>query len=151
MNDGDSVLLSNRIEDIPDWFPLTHTMVGGRQNCHKMVEKLNSGYMPNKHGIDVDSLPNIWKINVWNYIIWSGEKRPDTVDYKGILGIFRFETGTLVIQQNKNSDELAIGEDTSEDFERTLTHERGDEIKGAFDFIASQGKARRYAEEWKLG
>jgi len=149
MNDGATVLLSNRFEDIPEWFPLTPTMVGGLRNCRKMVEKLNSGYVPNSYGLDIDSLENSWKVNVWNYVIWSGENRPDITDCKGILGIFRFETGSLVLNQDRSNNEL--GEDSSRNYDRVLTSQRGDEIKGAFDFIVSQGKARKYAEEWKLG
>ena len=148
---GDNVLLTNRIDDVPEWFPLSHSMVCGRDNVNKMLEKLNKGYEPNKLGIEVESLPEVWQVNVYHYIIWYGESRPDISAENGILGIFRFETGALVINQKRDYSSLIFPEDTPDDAVGAPGFEIAERIKSAFYFIKSQGKPRKYAEEWKLG
>jgi hypothetical protein len=65
MRDGDSVSVTSRIEDLPEWFELHPTEVSGFAACSMMQKKLASGYKP---GEPLDG-PNLWRVRTGDRII----------------------------------------------------------------------------------
>lgn len=147
-NDGESVLITNRLEDIPEWFPLRPEMVGGR-NVYPMVKKLNDGFKLDQY--DLGDAPESWKVNVHHYVIWVGDKRNDSDYNNGILAIFGFATGSLALLQKNDLDIDELTGGSSSDYNSHLTDEKARNIRMALEFLEGQGKPRKYAEKWTLG
>ena len=145
---SDTVLFTNRLEDVPEWLPLRPEMVGGR-NVHPMVKKLNDGFKLDQY--DLGDAPESWKVNVHHYVIWVGDKRNDSDYNNGILAIFRFATGSLALLQNNDLDIDELTGGSSSDYNSHLTDEKVRNIRMALEFLEGQGKPRKYAEKWTLG
>lgn len=145
MNDGEQFLLTNRLEDVPEYVEITPQEAGGK-NVRMMVERLNSEYSPGTVGIPLDELESAWRICMGDYVIWSGPHRQGEPPSGSILGIFVFEAGTLGICSAKH-----MYPDTEENFRLSLSDQGLQEIREAAAFIEQQGIDRRRALKWKLG
>lgn len=145
LNDGEQVLLTNRLEDVPEYIEIIPQEVGG-MNVRKMVKRLNSGYSPGTVGVPLDALESAWRIGVGDYVIWSGPRRQGEPSFGSILGIFLFQAGTLAISSSEhiysnNEDSLTL----------SLSEQSLEEIKDAAVYIERQGIDRRRSLKWKLG
>lgn len=92
LKDGDHVLITNRVVDLPDWFELYPTEAANT-SISWMQKKLSKGYSPN--GI-MDG-PNIWRILSGDRIAWVGDSRAEVESENGVLSLFTFKQNAIVI------------------------------------------------------
>lgn len=71
MNEGDSLLMTNRLEDLPDTYQLYPTKVTGR-NVPIMKQKLENGFDTFSIDTDLDHQQYVWKLNISDYLVWLG-------------------------------------------------------------------------------
>jgi hypothetical protein len=124
--DGEWLLLTSRIADLPSWFTLHPTETSGRAALDA-IEKLRSGYQPPD---PVDG-PNIWRLMSGDRITWTGEIR-SAEDSKPKREIFDIRENALAIAHT--GSELS-----DSDFESEQLVEAG---KAAFDAACRLGLPR---------
>jgi hypothetical protein len=83
MESGDYITITNRIEDLPEWLVIHPTKLAGR-NIQKVRDMQD---YPRDSTIESSSLEMVWEVDVYNYIIWAGD-RSNKVDDSYILGIY---------------------------------------------------------------
>lgn len=150
MNDGDQVLITNRLEDLPEWVPIFPTTVTGR-NTVLMKKKIEEGFYPCSQ-LELNNLPNAWKLKEGHYLIWLGESRPDHVSENRILKIFRPILGTLVLHQPRNQEDLLLQNGiVINNQKRYLDDNASNTMNLAMGEIKSKGIPRTYTPVWKLG
>ena len=91
LQDGDSLVLTNRPADLPIWFDLHPREVSGLLSFW-MIERLKQGYAP-KEPIDA---PNIWRVFAGDRVVWVGPKRDGLHYDNGVLAIVDFRENALV-------------------------------------------------------
>lgn len=143
LQDGDSVILTNRQPDIPTWFELHPTEVSGAA-VYAMTEKLNKGYQPR----EVMNAPNLWKVLAGDRLVLVGDS-PDSKTKDIVRDIIALEENALV-----------IGESTRQDFDPlefgALKEQRDSPRLSQLCLIASDivqrlGTPRVMGTEWTLG
>ena len=145
---GESIIFTNRLEDVPRWHPIHPTLVGGR-NVPLMVDKLNN--VLNVPEQTLEEISDSWKIHAHQYVIWAGEARTDFPSYQGILGIFRFETGSIAILQSNALGLTDIDSDPVYNISSRLKNETSDNLANVLEYLKREGKQRRYVKDWRLG
>ncbi len=145
-DDGCSLLITNRIEDVPDCVPIEPTLVAGKNNVRRMMEKLNNGYNPSN--FFSDDLDEIWKLHMNDYLVWCGKRSSDLIEP---LGLYRFDTGCLSIVQNVNYEKLIDDNTTSHSLDEALTSEMGNVITKVLNLIREQDPPRTLPSKWALG
>ena len=145
---GESILITNRLEDLPPWHALHPTMVGGR-NVPLMVNKLNNGLSVLERSLE--EISDAWKIHSHQYVIWIGEARTDFPSYRGILGIFRFEIGSIAILQNNTYSLSDIVGDDADGLSSRLKNELATNLGNMLEYLKREGKQRKYVKDWRLG
>ena len=121
LNDGDYVVITNRIEDIPSWFELHPTEASGTMAL-KMMEKLESGHRPS----DPMDGPNIWRVLAGDRMVWVQISQGNIGVDENIRKIFEFEQNVLVVGNPDRTHDLF-------DFDPICTHAT-DEMASAFRF-----------------
>lgn len=149
MTDGTSVTITNRVEDLPNHVYIAPNEIGGVKNLEIMVKKLNSGYQKNEQQVYIDEIPSYWRIKPGDYLIWAGESRADQPGKDGVLKIYSFDYGFLLINEPTFG---GIDKEVENDLvNEHLTQERAFLLNKAVEFIVGQGKARILTESWSLG
>lgn len=146
MGDGDYATITNRYEDIPDWFTL-HPLEVCNRLIPPMQKMLDSGYEPP----DPLEAANIWRIKAGDRLAWIGKSRPGLLQQGPILSLVDFRESALVIGENARGitmDNLytfgALTNDKQTPEEIAMVREA---IKG----VVQLGMPRTFAPEWKLG
>ena len=98
MRDGDFVSITNRIEDIPEWFHLHPTEVCNSL-ANRMLEKLQKGYKPE----DPLDGPNIWRPKSGDRMAWVGKPRSGIPAKGPVLSIIDFMDCALVLGENNQN------------------------------------------------
>jgi hypothetical protein len=129
MKEGDQILITNRLEDVPEWLSIFPTKVTGR-NTWVMKRWLDQGQDPFSNQVNLDDLQNLWNVNCSHYLIWIGESRPDLQatngilkSQNGVLRILNFTCGTLTIHQPKNQSDLLLENDQVLKFHKEYLNE----------------------------
>lgn len=73
MKDGDFLTITNRIEDIPEWFSFHPTEVCNSIG-YRMLEKFNNDDYPEE---PIEG-PNIWRLKTGDRLAWLGKPRSDS-------------------------------------------------------------------------
>lgn len=158
LNDGDQVLLTNRLEDVPDWLPIFPTKVTGR-NTWVMMAWLDQGHDPFSKQVNLDNLQNVWKVNSSHYLIWLGKSRPDLESangfmesQNGVLRILLSTCGTLAIHQPKNQSDFFLQNGQVLNLHKEyLNTEARASINWAIEAVKAKGMPRSFSHAWKLG
>lgn len=95
LNDGDSVLLTNRYQDLPSWFQL-HPLETSGSLARRMMQKINSGYKPG----DINEGPNIWKVKAGDSVVWVGEPRSHIESDNAVLSLITFNNNAVIIGES---------------------------------------------------
>lgn len=90
--DGDQVILTNRVADLPPWFTLHGDEV--RSPSLSLLEQ----FMATNHEPDEPMVgPNIWRVFAGDLVAWTGDARPGHGSDQGVLRIYRFTEESLVL------------------------------------------------------
>jgi hypothetical protein len=141
MRDGDSVIITNRWADLPGWFELHPTEVGGDATV-EMTKRLNAGYRPD----DPMEGPSIWRAKAGDRLVWvttSDTSRPvrEILDLRSCV-LALGESSTFSLEQF-----IAFGAPEGEDPPPADVAA----TRAGFDAAASLGMPRVIAPEWKFG
>ena len=90
--EGDSALITNRAEDLPDWFTL-HPTECANQLAYARMASLAAGESVE----DPVEGPHIWRVLPEDRLVWSGPPRNDSGDADDWLQIFTFADNAVVI------------------------------------------------------
>src|SRR5262249_1730486 len=91
LRDGDSVLLSNRIDDLPSWFSLHPLEVSGTL-VGWMQQKLVDGYKPDA---PVEG-PTVWRVVAGDRVGWVGSPSAGVDVVDGVVAVMEFRNNALV-------------------------------------------------------
>lgn len=137
-------LLTNRVEDLPNWFQLYPTEVCNIL-AYKILDKFNNGEYPEQ---PIDG-PNIWRVRSSDRVIWIGDERPDIESYDGLLKIFDISECCLLIGDPMDgiADYIGFsGIDNDEDAKLRIKQTRK-----AMGIVKGMGISREISIEWYLG
>lgn len=81
---GDSVTITNRVDDLPLWFSLHPTEVCNNV-AHKIAEKLR-GYQPR---VIMEGM-NMWRLRAGDTMAWIGEPRTGIQSHGSVLAVLDF-------------------------------------------------------------
>jgi len=146
MKDGDFLTITNRVEDMPEWFAFHPTEVCSNLS-YKMLEKFNKGDYPQ----EPIGGPNIWRPKTGDRLVWLGKSRSVGPTKSPIISAIAFRESALVIGENVRSqsmdDLLGFG---------SLTKPQQTEgeiamVREAVELVRRMGVPREYAPDWKIG
>lgn len=145
VQDGNFVTVTNRRQDLPDWFELHPLEVSGSL-VHWMMEKLNSGYDP----ADPMDRSNLWRIFAGDSLVWVGLSRPDLKGDEGVLALIDFRDNALVVGEpfDPSSDTAIFG-----GMGKSVTPEVAQRCRNGMLAVSRLGIPRVAAadHQWRLG
>ncbi len=145
LSTGDSVTMTNRFDDLPEWFELC-TYEVENQAAVKMSEKIKDGHMP---PFEPAEGTNIWRILPGDRIVWMGHSRPEYESENGILRIFDFRECVATLGKPGSEELLSyIG------FGEIPIRFKDEVVKmcqTAIIAVAEIGMPRTIGFEWRLG
>jgi len=144
LKDKQSAILTNRVEDLPNWF-LLHPSEVRNLLAYKMLDKFNRGEYPSE---PIDG-PNIWRARAGDRIIWIGNRRPDIESVDGILKIFNFRECALIIGEPGDSMTDLIGFGGISENEDTKV--KMEQVRNAISIIKEMGCPQSISVDWSLG
>lgn len=150
--DGDVVLITNRLEDLPVWFELHPTEVCGRL-VERMMEKIQAGEYPNRPMKG----PNLWRLRPGDRLVWIGESRPGWPTSNGILSLVDVREAALAVLEpkyrktGKSGSLKDVVESLAGAFLKELDREEIKRLHGVVEIVKGMGIPREYALEWCLG
>jgi hypothetical protein len=141
MRDGDSVTITNRWADLPEWFGLHPTEVLGDATV-EMTKRLSAGYLPD----DPMEGPSIWRAKAGDRLVWvttSDSSRPvsEILDLRSCV-VALGENGTFSLERF-----VAFGAPEGDG----LPPPDAAAMRAGFDAAASLGIPREFTPEWKFG
>ncbi len=104
MGNNDTVTITNRFEDLPDWFELMPSEIAA-DSVFPMKEKQSRRYRA-EHSMEK---PNVWRMLAGDKIVWVG------TDDRYLIGrsktaIVDIKYNAVVIGESKNLDEATFGQ-----------------------------------------
>jgi len=146
IKEGDFLTITNRVEDIPEWFSFHPTEVRDGL-AYKLLEKFNQGDFP-EEPIEGN---NIWRLKTGDRMVWL-RKIPSTGATKvSVISALNFRENALVIGENvhtKSIDQI-IGFGLLNKHKQTV--EDIELARKAVDFVRQMGTPNEYSEEWSIG
>ena len=144
MKDGDFVTMTNRAEDMSEWFSFHPTEVCDSL-AYKMLDRFNKGDYPE----EPIEAPNIWRPKTGDRLLWTGKTRSGI---KGpVLSAVAFRESALVIGDNVRTQSMeqytAFGSLTKPQ----QTQEEISMCREAVTLVRQMGVPREYAPHWKIG
>jgi len=146
MKDGDFVTITNRIEDLPEWFALHPTEV-----CNTLVYQTIDAFNRGEYPDEPIEGPNIWRLKAGDRLVWATSPGKYSSRERSNLSILSFRTSALVIGENvrvKSCDDVitfgALTKPAEESEGIALARE-------ALKRIKEMGVPREFALEWRLG
>jgi len=146
MKNGDFLTITNRVEDMPEWFALHPTEVCNSL-AYRMLEKFNKGDYPEE---PIEG-PNIWRPKIGDRLVWLGKSRSVGPTQSPIISAIVVRKSSLVIGQNVRTqsmdDLLCFGS-------LTKTKQTEGEIaafREAGELVKRMGLPREYAPDWQIG
>ena len=145
LRDGDVVTLSNRIADLPVWFPLHPQDISGSAS-HTVLDELNSGrWCPDAEPMESE---NVWRAQAGDRLGWVGTSRPGWKDTDGVLGLVDFYECALVIGEPAACDGgelVGFGAVTGKETEVDMSR-----VRHVYDLASKMGCPRTMSAEWSL-
>jgi hypothetical protein len=146
MREGDFATVTNREDDLPNWFELHPTEVSNSL-AYKMMERLNNGYAPGP----ITEAPNLWRIRAGDRLAWVGNSRPGVAALGHILSLFDFRQSALVYgetNRKRTMEELLAFGSISDEGQKSIN---ADKCHEAVEFVRTMGAPRIMATGWTLG
>jgi hypothetical protein len=140
-HDGDFVTITNRWSDLPSWFELLPSEVGGNA-AFKMMERLQAGHQPKKpmHAA------NIWRVKAGDRLVWVSLERPS----EPVREILVCKACALA-----SGESSTLGFDSPIHFavpdEKDLSPSVAAAMRAGFKAAVGLGVPRDFAEEWRFG
>ena len=96
LKDGHSVTITNRPEDLPEWFEL-HPTESSSSLAREMLKRLNEGFQPG----EIMDRPNIWRVMAGDRLClaWISGSSTDRESISNILSIVDFRCCALVVAE----------------------------------------------------
>lgn len=147
LKDGDFLTITNRFEDIPQWFEFYPFEVKS-SFAYKLLPEFNKGNYA-KEPIDG---PNIWRPKSGDYLVWL---RTSTIDdpENAIKSSISFKECSLVIGENTNKNSESFGDFVH--FGELLPDNKYDNklklSRMVFDKLTELGLPRVFSPIWKIG
>jgi hypothetical protein len=94
--DGDSVLITNRLEDVPSWFQLHPSEV-----CGNLTFQLLQEIGERTQQEEPMELANVWRVLPGDYVAWIGPSRPTVQAQNHVLDLATFHSSAAIIGQPK--------------------------------------------------
>ncbi len=101
MRAGDTALLTNRLEDVPDWLDLLPSELTGRY-LSQALDRLQRSVVP---GEPVE-LPNLWRLRAGDLLLWMGDSRGLYDDTGGVLMLIECHASALLLGTAAQIDDL---------------------------------------------
>lgn len=143
MQDGDQVILTNRVADLPAWFDLHGNEV--RSPSQHALER----FLANNREPDAPMEgPNIWRVLCGDLLAWTGCPRSGLEGEHGVLRIYRFTEESLVLAESRDPNPFGMMFDPAAKSDPVLV-KRG---QRAAYMVRQMGFPNVIAadEEWKL-
>jgi len=148
MREGDSVAITNRIEDLPPWFELHPTEVSGSA-VYLMMKKLKSGYRPTE---PVDG-PNLWRMQAGDRLVWV--KCPVLQTGEPRHTVIAFEDDALVFgERHVHPSDIASVISFGDPLESSPSDELTIRVRAGLEVVRKMGLPRVMADisaKWTLG
>lgn len=145
MHPGNSVTLTNRFDDLPQWFQLCAYEVYDSFALRLLKWKKEGNQIP----MDRCEGTNIWRVCEGDRIVWIGDDRPEHKGVEGILQIYDFRACALAAGETGNSsleDFVAFGSPPQEG----ITEKRIKQFRAAVSYVEKMGLPRSVSLEWRL-
>jgi len=97
--DGDSVLITNRLQDLPAWFQVHPSEV-----CNGLAFQFLRDIGERATPEEPMEVANVWRVLAGDYIAWIGPSRPTTQAHDHLLALAVFHASTAVIGQPQTLD-----------------------------------------------
>ena len=148
MKDSDSIIITNRVVDLPTWFELHPTEVSG-SNVYWMLAKLKAGYKPAE---PVEG-PNLWRILAGDRVVWMGRDRPERASVDGVVALVDFEENALAFGESRRGDtDLVSFISFGALSEQSQRPEAQSLVRAGIAAVRKLGLPRALAvDEWTLG
>ena len=146
MQDGDHVTLTNRFEDIPEWFPLHPSEVCDRL-IPPMRKMLDQGYK----SLYPLECANVWRIKAGDRLAWVGKPRPGVSHSGPVLSVVDFRECALIIGDNVRGSKMDILNLYGGLTKEQQTPEEKAMVREAIQGVSKLGIPRTYTPEWKVG
>ena len=146
MREGDFATITNRWDDLPQWFELHPTEVSN-SFAYKMMEKLNNGYVPTYK----TKAPNLWRVQAGDRLAWVGNPPSGVASQGHILSLVDFRQSALVYAETNRKctmEELSAFGSISDEGEKP---HNADKCHEAVEFVRGMGAPRIMATGWTLG
>jgi len=93
LRDGDAIVLTNRLADLPHWFELHYSEI-----CNALGEQVMKEYEAGTRRLAEEPAdgPNLWRIRAGDRIVWTGTPRPGNPGCDGILAVIEFRASVLI-------------------------------------------------------
>jgi len=146
MRNGDFLTITNRIEDIPEWFSFHPTEVHGAL-AYRMIEKFEKSGYPE----EPMEGPNIWRPKSGDRLVWAGKPHPGVRAGHPIISAIAFRENALVIGENVRTQSMdgVIGFGSL-----SKTHHTEEEaaiLRKTVEVVKQMGPPRNFATEWGIG
>jgi hypothetical protein len=143
LTDGDQVLLTNRVPDLPTWFSLHFGEVQSPS-----VAVLERFMATNKAPNGPMDGPNIWRVSCGDLLAWTGVPRPGLGSDEGVLRIFRFTAECLALGDVKEGALFEMMFDEAE----SRKPEQMKRAQHAASLVRQMGIPREFSAEgeWKM-
>jgi hypothetical protein len=145
MRDGNSVKITNRLEDLPPWFKLHPTEVCD-SFVYRMTEQVEKGDYPEE---PVNG-PNLWRLRSGDRVVWVGLDRTERRAVNVILSILDFKERALAIGEGDWAtlkDFAGFGAPTTQE----MRAEDVARCQAAVKRVKEMGLPRTWGPKWMLG
>jgi hypothetical protein len=143
MKEGDSILMTNRFGDVPEWFDLHYSEITGSQTSNWLGK-----YQDLPPNTPLEG-PNIWKVKSGDRLLWTGNTRPFQEEVNGILSIFDIHHDILVIGNSSRSnleESITFGKINDSNDQLGI-----DRVRFGVNLIRKMGVPRTYsASNWGI-
>lgn len=141
IREGDTVTITNRIEDVRLWFELHPAEVSGVAECSKMQRKLESGYRPGEPMTG----PNLWRVPTGDRIV-RVRTRASQADYQS-LTVIEFDSDALVFgERGVHPNDIAWFLSFGAPLERTPSKELARFLLAGIEAVRELGMP----ESWRI-
>ncbi len=141
MRDGDSVTITNRWVDLPEWFQL-HPLEVANSLAYEMARRLEAGYKPTKPM----SAPNVWRVPAGDRLVWVKTAEPSCP----VAQLLDMRACALVLGENTSwtKDGAALfGSPQGAELPPTAAAA----LRVGFKAAVGLGVPRTFSTEWRLG
>ncbi len=146
MRAGDTALLTNRLEDVPDWLDLLPSELTGRYLA-QAFDRLKRSVVPRQPV----ELPNLWRLQAGDLLLCMGDSRGLYADTGGVLALIECHASALLLGTAAQIDDVG---DLLVFAAPTLLEsrpERQQQIRQAIAGANRRGPLNVWTELWMLG